>query len=349
MPLDDSFCHCHVHSRYSFRDGLAHVEDLVDKASLLGQPGIALTDHGVMYGMPDLFKATKRARIRAIPGMEVYEAEPHAFDIERDGEIFKVKWADLGDRHRYFHLTLWALDAQGWLNLVWLHSNSFTAAFHPSQRGKPLVDRASLETHSAGIAVGFGCLASRTNQALVRDGEDAMFEAGRWIAEVFQGRCWMELMGNLPEQQAMIRGQRRVAARLGVPCIATNDVHYLDRKDGAENGPHHMLVRSRAFKKADTEASGDRSDDGFASWYGSDGFYLKSASEMLQTGFTAPDLTQTIELLDMVDFDFDSLPKPSPPLAVVPPRGDLPEFDAWCARLYEDKPALRRLAGDLVA
>jgi DNA polymerase-3 subunit alpha len=299
----------------------------------MGQPGIALTDHGVMYGMPSLFKACATNYIQPVPGMEAYEAVPHEFDIERDGEVFKVKWADLGGRHRYYHITLWAMNLTGWLNLVALHTRSFRTEFHPSQRGKPLLDRAGLEQHNEGLMMGLGCIASRTNQAILQEGEEPAYWHAKWNAEVFEGRCYMELMGNLPEQVGLQRAQRRIAKRLGIPCVAVNDVHYLDRQDGVQNGPHHVLVRSRRFKKADTEQSGDMSDAGFGEWYGSDGFYLKSAQEMLQTGFTPADLEQSIAILDRVDFDFEALPEPKPPEPVVPEPGELPEFDDWIAGL----------------
>jgi DNA polymerase-3 subunit alpha len=348
--LDSCWCHPHVHSRYSFRDGLAHVESLVAKAAFMGQPGIALTDHGILYGMPNLFEAAKMYRIKAIPGMEGYEAAVEwDFDMERDGEVFKIKWADLGDRARYYHITLWALTPEGWENLVWLHTNSFRTEYHPTVRGKPLIDRKSLSEHSAGLAVGLGCIASRTNQTLIKGDEDQAYEAAKYYADVFEDRCFMEIMGNLPDQVALQRGQRRIAHRLGIDVLAANDVHYLDRADGVEDGPHHVLVRSRAFKKADTEASTDKSDDGFGQWYGSDGFFLKSAQQMLETGFTRPDLEASMKLLGMLDFDFDSLPAPQPPAPQVPMLGDDPAFDAYCMSVYEDEAEVRRLAGDLMA
>jgi DNA polymerase-3 subunit alpha len=354
MVPDSCFCHPHVHSRYSFRDGLAHVEDLVAKAAYLGQPGLPLTDHGVLYGIPDLVKACKEFGLRALPGMEGYESVPFEFDMERDGEVFKVKWSDLGEQHRYFHLTLWALDDEGWRNLVWLHTNSFSTAMHPTQRGKPLIDRKALFEHSDGLMIGLGCIASRTNQALIRGdrgGEEEAYRAASPYVEAFGAdRVLMELMANLPDQRQLIRPQRRVARRLGVQTVAANDVHYLDRKDGVEDGPHHVLVRSRLHKKADTEKSGDMSDDGFGQWYGSDGFFLKSASQMLATGFEPRDLTNTVELLlSRCSFDFGSLPAPSPPTPQVPLLGDDPDFDAYCVSVYEDEAEARRLVGDLLA
>jgi hypothetical protein len=94
-----------------------------------------------------------------------------------------------------------------------------------------------------------------------------------------------------------------------------------------------MLVQGRRFRSKDVEQSGDRSDAGFGQWYGSDGFYLKSAEDMLATGgIERSDLETTIELLDSVSFDFDQLPKPKPPIAPIPAPGEDPEYDAWLAR-----------------
>lgn len=329
--MADCFCHMHVHSTNSFKDGLSPVDDLVKQAADLGQPGMALTDHGVLFGAPALFKSCAKHGIKGVIGMEAYEAVPHTFDIERDGAIFKVKWADLAPgQDRYYHLTLWALNDVGWRNLCALHSRAWTSAYHPTVRGKPLLDRASLEVHSEGVAVGLGCIASRTNQLLSRNEMDEAYRQAKWYADTFQGRVWMELMGNLTEQQALIRPQRALAAKLGIPCIATNDVHYKLQEEGMKDGPHHILVQARAFKKADTEQTTEKADDGFGQWYGSDGFYLKTGAEMLATGgLTSSDLEQSLALLDMVTFEFSDLNEPKPPIAPVPAPGDDPAFDQW--------------------
>lgn len=300
-------------------------------------PGIGLTDHGVLFGAPALFKACEEHGIKGVIGCELYEAVPHEFDVERDSEIFKVKWADMPEgAYRYHHLTVWAMNRTGWENLCALHDRAWSPDFYPTAggRGKPLVDRASLEARSEGLIVGLGCLASKTSAALARDGEDAAFEQGRWAAEVFEGRCFMEIMGNTAEQQALIQGQRRVAKRLGVDVLATNDFHYALEEQGREHGPHHTLVQSRAFKKQDTEKSAERSDDGFGSWYGN-GFWLKSGEEMLATGGLRRDeIERSVEVLDMIDFDFSALPKAKPPDAstIVPAVGADPGFDAYVAQ-----------------
>lgn len=324
-------CQLHVHSTNSFKDGLTPVGELVARAAELEMPGMGLTDHGVLFGAPQLFAACAKQGIKGVIGMEAYEAVPHTFDMERDGEIFKVKWADLGERDRYYHLTIWVLNLTGWVNLCALHSLSWSSAYNPTQRGKPLVDRASLEQHSEGLMIGLGCMASRTSQILSRSGEDEAYKHAKWYADTFPGRVVMEVMGNLPEQQAIMRSQRRIAQKLGVPVLATNDVHYKLQSEGVKDGPHHILVQARAFKKAETEQSADRSDDGFGQWYGSDGFYLKNGTEMLATGFLPTEVEQSIAILDQVDFEFDKLPKPDPPIAAVPEPGDDPAFDAWAA------------------
>lgn len=322
-------CQLHVHSTNSFKDGLTPVSELVARAKELGQPGMGLTDHGVLFGAPQLYKACAVHGIKGVIGMEAYEAVPHAFDMERDGDIFKIKWADLNGQDRYYHLTIWVLNQTGWVNLCALHSLAWSSAYHHTVRGKPLVDRASLERHGEGLMIGLGCPASRTSQMLSRHGEEEAYKHAKWYADTFPGRVVMEVMGNLPEQLAMIRGQRKIAQRLGIPCMASNDVHYALQEEGVEGGPHHVLVQARAFKKADTEQSGERSDDGFGQWYGSDGFYLKTGEEMLATGFLPAEVEQTVAVLDRVDFDFEDLPKPKPPIAAVPEHGEDPEFDMW--------------------
>ena len=321
-------CQLHCHSTSSFFDGLAPVDELVERAAALGQPGIALTDHGNIFGAAKFFKACKKHGIKGVIGMEAYEAVPHAWDPERDKAIMDRKF-DEGPR--YFHLTMWAQDLQGWQNLCGLHSDSFR--LHHKPKNQPLVDRAMLEKRSEGLMIGLGCMASRTNRAMAEQGPDAAYEAAKWYVEVFGDRVYAEVMGNLPEQMALINDQRKLATKLGVPVIATNDVHYVTQEDGRENGPHHALVQARAFKKKEKEEqSDDKSDAGYGKWYGTDEFYLKSRAEMLTTGgINAAEIDRTLEVLDRVTFDFYSIAEPAPPVAPVPVPGEDPEFDQFLA------------------
>lgn len=297
------------------------------RAAELGQPGIGLTDHGNLFAAAQFFKACDDKKIKGVIGMEAYEAVPHQWDRERDIEIVKRK---MGEGPRYFHLTLWAQNLQGWENLCALHAKSFSWNYKP--RNQPLLDRALLEQHNEGLLLGLGCMASRTNVMLANEGEDAAYESAKFYVETFEDRVYSEVMGNLSEQQMLIHPQRRLATRLGVPVMAANDVHYLDREDGVENGPHHSLVQARAHrsKKQEAEASDDKSDAGYGKWYGSDGFYLKNRDEMLHTpGITAADLDVTLSVLDRVNFKFSDMPEPAPPIAPVPDAGEDLAFDAW--------------------
>lgn len=320
------FCHLHCHSNRSFFDGLAPVPDLVEQAAKLGQPGIALTDHGNVFGAAQFFAACKEHGIKGMIGMEAYEAVPHEWDVERDKHILTRKF-DSG-QPRYHHLTIWCATLEGWHNLCALHGQSFTKNYRP--KNQPLLDRASLERHHEGLMIGLGCMASKTNFALANEGLDAAYEAAKWYVEVFEGRVYCEVMANLPEQQAALRDQRKLAQKLGLTTVADNDVHYLERQDGVEGGTHHTLVQARAHRKKDVEKSDDRSEAGYGQWYGTDEFFLKSEQEMLETSGLRPDeIARTAEVMARCEFDFDALGRPAPPVAPVPEPGDDPAFDSW--------------------
>lgn len=177
----DRCCQLHVHSKHSFKDGLAPEEELVARAAALQQPGIGLTNHGNLFGAAAFFAACKEEGIKGVIGMEAYEAVPHTFDMATDGEIFGTKWADLGDQDRYYHLTLWAMDLTGWHNLCALHTLSYSDAYLPTKRSKPLIDRANLERYNGGLLLGLGCMASRSNVLIARDSGDIRraYEASR--------------------------------------------------------------------------------------------------------------------------------------------------------------------------
>lgn len=324
----------HVHSSYSFYDGQELPEGLVAEAASKGMPGMGLTDHGVIYGAPALFKACKKHSIKGVIGCEVYEAVPASFDPENPAhtDVFKCSWAELGGRMRYFHLTLWVLNEIGWQNLCQIHTLSHTEAY--LWKNKPLVDRATLAAHSEGLLVGLGCVASRMNVDLAQGGHDltAAYETAKFYADTFPGRCVMEVMANTSDQQALIRSQRKLAQKLGVPILADNDVHYRKQEHGRLNGPHHVLVQARRFRNANVEVSGDKSDEGYGQWYGSDGFYMKDGAEMLATGgFLPTEIEFSCELLDRVDFDFSAVPAPKPPIPSIPQPGDDPLYDAFLA------------------
>jgi DNA polymerase-3 subunit alpha len=322
---------CHCHARHSFKDGMPFEDELVARAAELEHPGIALTDHGNVFGAADFFKACKEHSIKGMIGMEAYEANvPWDFDLERDGPVFKGKF-DSSLPPRYFHLTIWVLEEVGWENLCVLHTESFKK--HHKPKNQPLLDRALLAAHSEGLAIGLGCVQSRVNWTLRNGTPEEAYEVGRFYMETFPGRVYGELMGNTSDQIELIRPQRQLFKRLGAPTLGTNDVHYLTQQDGRENGPHHILVQARRWRKKEgAEESTDKSDDGYGQWYGSDEFYLKDESEMLATsGLQPDDVHRSVELLDRVTFDWHEMQKPSPPTAPVPQPGEDQGFDRWLA------------------
>lgn len=327
--VSDNCCQLHCHSAYSFKDGLCQPEVLVRDAAAKGQEAMGLTDHGVMFGAPAFFKACDKHGIKGIIGMEIYEAVDYEIDPETIRDVFKAKWTP--GMIRYYHLTLWAMNEVGWRNLCALHSLSFSGRGY-KPKNQPLIDKVSLEQHSDGLLVGLGCPASRVNVALATAGYDSARTAAEWYAEVFEDRLYVEVMGNLDDQRHALREQRKLAAFLGRPTLATNDVHYLNQAQGVEHGPHHMLVQARKHKSSATkeESSDDQSDVSFGDWYGGDGFYMKNRQQMLESGLLTPEVDQTLELAARIDFEFKN-ESPAKPVARIPAPGGDPAFDEWLA------------------
>lgn len=329
--MPDQCCQLHVHDSRSFMDGLNSTESLVARAAELGQPGIGLANHGHLYSAPAFFLACQKEGIKGIIGMEAYETLPHTWDPDPMGPhhaLFKGKWES--GKHRYFHITLWCINATGWRNLCAIHTQSFTQGFKP--KNQPLVDRATLERHNEGIIVGLGCPQSRTNRALER-GFDEAVEAAKWYFEVFEDRAVVEVMSALPEQVRMLSDQRKLAKHFGSKVVGTNDVHYVWQEDGKLKAAHHMLVMARKFKSTETAAAdtNDQSEESFGSWYGSDQFYMKTRDEMIQAGIFASEVDTSVEILNRADFDFLGQIAPKPPTAHVPAPGIDPEFDLYVA------------------
>jgi DNA polymerase III alpha subunit len=157
--------------------------------------------------------------------------------------------------------------------------------------------------------------------------------AADWYAEVYEDRFYVEVMANIPEQMRLLAPQRTIAKYYHRPTVGTNDVHYLLRSDGVINGPHHVLVQARKYRSAATTeaSSGDQSDDSFGSWYGSDEYFMKTRTEMLESGLHASEVDATLEILDRVEFDFYTLPQPEAPSAYIPEPGEDPAFDRYLA------------------
>ena len=212
-----SFVHLHVHSEYSLLDGACRIRELVERAKSLGQEAVAITDHGVMYGVVDFYKAAKKAGVQPILGCEVYVAarsrqdRVHALDSEHS------------------HLVLLCEDNRGYANLVKLVSAAWTEGFY----GKPRVDRELLRRYSGGLIALSACLAGEIPKALRRGDYDGAKEIALEYREIFgTENFFLELQDHgLEEQKAINPSLIRLSRETGIPLVCTNDAHYLTRED----------------------------------------------------------------------------------------------------------------------
>ncbi len=215
MPVSNPSCaHLHVHSEYSLLDGACKIEGLVERAASFGQPALGLTDHGVMNGAVELYKASRKHNIKPIIGCEIYLVDDHTAT----------------GRTERNHLTLLAADNDGYRNLVKLCSAGFLEGL---QRGKPTVDLAQVERWSGGVIALTGCLASRFCQRLIDDRPgDARAHADDLLKVFGQENVYFEVQKNgLAAQEKCNEGIVKIAREVGGSLVGTGDVHYLRRED----------------------------------------------------------------------------------------------------------------------
>ncbi|MGH9295933.1 MAG: PHP domain-containing protein, partial [Acidimicrobiales bacterium] len=233
-----SFVHLHTHTEYSMLDGASRIEDAIAVAVADGQPALAITDHGNMYGVIDFYKSCRRAGITPIIGTEAYMAA----NSRQERPVRRGRVDDTGGEGErgeklYYHLTLLAETSDGYRNLVKLSSAAYLEGYYY----KPRVDWELLERYHGGLIATTGCLGGVVLQALAAGRSDeAMLLAGR-LQEIF-GResLFVELQDHgLEAQRRTNPGLVEIARRLGAPLLATNDSHYC-RRDEAE--AHNALL-----------------------------------------------------------------------------------------------------------
>ncbi|SET14945.1 DNA polymerase III subunit alpha [[Clostridium] polysaccharolyticum] len=250
-----NFTHLHVHTEYSLLDGSSKIKELAERTKELGMDSIAITDHGVMYGVIDFYRAAHAAGIKPIIGCEVYVAPNSRFDRENSQS-----------EARYNHLVLLAENNTGYANLMKIVSKGFTEGFYY----KPRVDYEVLEEYHEGIIALSACLAGVVAMNLRRGMyEEARKEAFR-LREIFgQDNFFLELQDHgMQEQQVVNQQMVRLSQETGIPLVATNDVHYIYDQDAT---PHDVLLCIQTQKKV-TDQNRMRYEGGQ--------FYLKSPEEM---------------------------------------------------------------------
>jgi DNA polymerase-3 subunit alpha len=215
----DSFTHLHVHTEYSMLDGASRVDGLMRRTAELGMPAVAITDHGVMFGAIDFYKAGQRHGVKPIIGSEIYMAP---------GSRFAKGNRRAGDEP-YYHLTLLAENQQGYGNLMRLVSRAYLEGYWY----KPRADKELLKELSDGLICLSGCLGAEVNQLLLAGRRREALEAAAWYRDVFgPERYFIELQDHgIPEQHATNPQLMDIARELGVGLVVTNDSHYTDQAD----------------------------------------------------------------------------------------------------------------------
>ncbi len=275
-----SFVHLHTHSEYSLLDGANRIGDLVRKAKEFEMPGLALTDHGCMFGAWAFHKAATKEGLKPIIGMEAYVAPGDRRDRSRSGQ---------GER-AYYHLVLLARDMVGYKNLVKLSSLGYTEGFYH----KPRVDREVLAKHHEGIIVSSACMAGEVARHLSADNWVGAKEAAEWYANLFDGRYYLEVQAHdSPGQTELNQQIFKLGKELDLPVVVTNDSHFLQPED---HEAHDILLCIGLGKDRDDPAR-MRYDDGL---------YFKSADEMAARFPDRPDVVEnTLAIADQVDLVFE--------------------------------------------
>ena len=283
------FTHLHVHTEYSLLDGSNKIKEYVARVKELGMDSAAITDHGVMYGVIDFYRAAREAGINPILGCEVYVAPGSRFDRE----------VGSGD-DRYYHLVLLAENNQGYSNLMKIVSKAFVEGFYY----KPRVDLELLEKYHEGIIALSACLAGEVARYLARGMyEDAKIAALRYLDIFGKGNFFLELQDHgIPEQQTVNQQLLRMHRETGIDLVATNDVHYTMAEDAE---PHDVLLCLQTQKKL--------SDENRMRYEGGQ-YYVKSPEEMARLfpyALEALENTHKIALRCHVEIEFGvtKLPK----------------------------------------
>ena len=285
-----AFTHLHVHTEYSLLDGSNKIKECIARVKELGMDSIAITDHGVMYGVIDFYRAAKAAGIKPILGCEVYVAPGSRFDKEAVG----------GGDDRYYHLVLLAENETGYYNLIKIVSRGFTEGYYY----KPRIDMDLLRKYHEGIIALSACLAGEVQRNIGR----GMYEEGKAAAlrylEIFgEGNFFLELQDHgIPKQQMVNQGLLRMSQETNIPLVATNDVHYTM---AADEKPHDILLCLQTGKRLADE---DRMR------YTGGQYYLKSEEEMRALFPYAPEaLDNTHKIAERcnveIEFGVTKLPK----------------------------------------
>ncbi len=281
------FTHLHLHTEYSLLDGCCRINKLIDSVAAKGQTAVAITDHGVMYGAIDFYKAAKKKGIKPIIGCEVYVAPRSRFEKQKQTDS------------QYSHLVLLCENNEGYQNLIKLVSAGFTEGFY----SKPRVDRELLEKYHGGLIALSACLAGEIPRALLDGDYNKALDTALWYKNVFGAQNYfLEVQNhNLPEQQTVNAYIEKLSRETGIPLVATNDVHYPNKEDSFM---HKVLLCIQTGTKIGEKNSLE---------FKTEEFYLKTEEEMRMAFPSLPDAienTQKISDRCNVEFEFGKIKLP---------------------------------------
>ena len=277
--LNSKFVHLHVHSEYSLLDGANRIKDLPKRAKELGMDAMAITDHGVMFGVIDFYKACKDEGVKPIIGCEVYVAPRKLTD--KDPSIDT----------KYNHLILLAKNNEGYKNLTKLVSLGFTDGYYY----KPRIDKEALEKYHEGLICSSACLAGEVASNILNDDMESAKEAALWFKNLFGKDYYLEIQNNGIREQVLVNQKLISLAReLDIPLVATNDSHYLRKEDAYT---HEVLLCIQ---------TGKRMSDDDRMKFETDELYIKSPEEMIEYFKAVPEaIENTVKIAEECNVEFD--------------------------------------------
>lgn len=273
------FVHLHLHSEFSLLDGANRIKDIPVRAKELGMDSIAITDHGVMFGVIDFYKACKKEGVKPIIGCEAYVAPRSRLQKEP------------GIDNHYYHLILLAKNNTGYKNLSKMVSLSYIDGYYY----KPRIDRELLEKYHEGIICLSACLAGELNQALLSGQNEQAENVANWYRNVFGDDYYIEIQNNGIKEQVLANQKLiQLARKLNIPLVATNDAHYLKKEDAYN---HEVLLCIQTGKRMSDE---DRMK------FDTDELYIKSPEEMIEYFKAFPDaIENTVKIAEQCNVEFE--------------------------------------------
>ena len=274
------FVHLHLHTEYSLLDGACRIDRLFEDVKSKGQTAVAITDHGVMYGVMDFYKKAKAAGIKPIIGCEVYVAPGSRFEKRKTGET------------PYNHLVLLCKNQKGYENLIKMVSLGFTEGFYT----RPRIDKELLEKHSEGLIALSACLAGEIPSAILYGEYNKAKKTAEYFKNLFgEENFYLELQNHgIKEQLIVNAGLKKLSKETGIGLVCTNDVHYVSREDSKMQ--EVLLAIGTGKKLGDADLMSFETDE----------FYLKSGDEMASLFADTPEaISNTVKIAEMCNLEFE--------------------------------------------